>query len=146
MIFTKKRVTSWCQSVSLSLHLVLCTQSRDDKTTQRYVGDGQHFRGYYMCNMHHFVYFRQSLRLVLLILLAQHLLPYTATPPPTPLKLTPSEEMSVTSPQLMSAEIEKSLAESVETTSRVPKRFSGAFPSVEELADIKQKKKVRQVI
>lgn len=72
---------------------------------------------------------------------------FAVTPPSSPLKKDFSETpVSTVTSQQLSAELEKSLA--VKTTNgeengvKIPKRFSGVIPSVEELAEIKQKKKV----
>ena len=71
-----------------------------------------------------------------------------ATPPSSPLKTTPPlDGESPPSAQQVSDHLEKSLAEETASDKRTkvkfPKRFSGAFPSVEELANIRQKKKVK---
>ena len=76
-------------------------------------------------------------------LLGYFLIYFAATPPSSPLKSTPPEEAAPPlSSQEVSAQLEQGLAEGGDATVKVPKRFSGLFPTVEELADIKQKKKV----
>jgi len=68
---------------------------------------------------------------------------FLVTPPSTPLKSTPPEEVAPPlSSQEVSAQIEQSLGEGAIAMTKIPKRFSGLFPTVEELTEIKQKKKV----
>ena len=65
-----------------------------------------------------------------------------ATPPPTPLKThLATDDTTAFSPQQMAARLQESLAgEGGEV--KTPRRFSNPFPAVDELVNVKQKKKV----